>query len=621
MQAPDSAVPGDTADEIPEAVRLAKERMAKDAARAFVAWNAAYKSGTCTIDNVFFWSNRLLAAELDVARTRDEQIAAAEANLARTQEIQKQVAMLYTAGSKGGEATAMSAADYHVAEAERKLAEVVWAPEAGVAPADADKREQARLGRRIVQLEERLAKLTSQADEIKERLKSDPSPDGTAKWKLERDQKSFEAQQDSLKTLMNLYRQKLKSLEASKQLRVPAPVPTPRATAPPPVSPLPTLPTVAPAPTVPQPVPPLAPNAPADLGAALWNQPLRVNVGPKTYAINDPELVPALRAALAGDDNDAQRGAIIISTIQVSPNLAGGERVGPFAELAPELIALMGGADVGLRELAQYALLCMRSKIEDTLQEAAKSENSEIAQRAKKLLAQSEPAATSTPISPTIFGAPVAIQPEPAATVPKPSPPSPAPRLRDVLTRGPYGGYAPQATPSNPYAPRVAAPVTVPSPEATRAPPTYAQPSVAVYPPALPSSPAPTYQGRTFDQWRQTLETQLDPVSRGPALAALGEFAANGYGTQVAKTIMELMQGYSCWPADVATAGQPNVAQLAQQAMKRVPPSELLPVLLKALSGNVPQPLPQGLPRSVGVKPRRRCRSNTQGIRTSGCLR
>jgi hypothetical protein len=105
------------------AVRAAELKMAETARKAFEATSAAYQSGTTTLDPLVAWSTRLLAAELAIAKTRDEQVTAARANLERLQGIHKGISALYTSGSRGGEAEKMETINYYVADAERRLAE------------------------------------------------------------------------------------------------------------------------------------------------------------------------------------------------------------------------------------------------------------------------------------------------------------------------------------------------------------------------------------------------------------------------------------------------------------------------------------------------------------------
>jgi hypothetical protein len=105
-------------------VRAAELKMVEAAKKAFEATLSAYLSGTTTLDPLVAWSTRWLAAELVLAKTRDEQVAAARANLERLQSIHRGIAALYTSGSRGGESQQMETINYYVADAERRLAEI-----------------------------------------------------------------------------------------------------------------------------------------------------------------------------------------------------------------------------------------------------------------------------------------------------------------------------------------------------------------------------------------------------------------------------------------------------------------------------------------------------------------
>jgi beta-lactamase regulating signal transducer with metallopeptidase domain len=108
----------------PMTVRAAELKMVEAAKKAFEATLSAYLSGTTTLDPLVAWSTRWLAAELVLAKTRDDQVAAARANLERLQSIHRGIAALYTSGSRGGESQQMETINYYVADAERRLAEI-----------------------------------------------------------------------------------------------------------------------------------------------------------------------------------------------------------------------------------------------------------------------------------------------------------------------------------------------------------------------------------------------------------------------------------------------------------------------------------------------------------------
>ncbi|HLJ10478.1 MAG TPA: HEAT repeat domain-containing protein [Planctomycetaceae bacterium] len=68
-------------------------------------------------------------------------------------------------------------------------------------------------------------------------------------------------------------------------------------------------------------------------------------------------------------------------------------------------------------------------------------------------------------------------------------------------------------------------------------------------------NPALRYGGKSFDEWRQVLVTDLDPETRVKALMALGTFGANGYSEKAAAAI-----------ADALKSDDPQANQFAVQA-------------------------------------------------------
>jgi beta-lactamase regulating signal transducer with metallopeptidase domain/HEAT repeat protein len=88
-----------------------------------------------------------------------------------------------------------------------------------------------------------------------------------------------------------------------------------------------------------------------------------------------------------------------------------------------------------------------------------------------------------------------------------------------------------------------------------------------------------TYGGKTFDQWRDILQTELKPELRIEALNALGAFGQHGYGPEAATAIVDLMSSY-----DVTTQDQQDfkVIRAACQVLGKIG-SAALPVLLKEM--------------------------------------
>ena len=428
---------------------------------------------------------------------------------------------------------------------------------------------------KIAHLEGKLNALTTQFAVIQKRIESSEELDFSTRWNLEVEQRNLQAQVDSLKTLLSLYRQKVESLKHTRGHPSRPGTSPPESVTAPPENKSAAAPTVVPLPAAaPQQVPSFSLSPLAISGAVPANQAVQVRVGDEVYAIDSPQLVPALRTALAGDDEQARRVAIIAATIHVSPGFGSGREVGPFSELAPELIGLLGHVDLGTRELAQYALLCMRSKVEDALQVARDSSNPEIAKRVQKLLAQTEPVPTVMAMNQPVIANPVAL---PSANQPASGAPGPTP----------YSPYTPANSPTS-----VAPPSAMP----------------------VPPNPAPTYQDRTFEQWQQILETELDPESRLDALQAMRQFAANGFAEQVVTLVTEKIGSRSLTIWDDDEIENPDAEQMEQvmvaaiQAIRGGPVEDVVPLLAEyAKTGSKSERIfalcafPPTLPESMSV--------------------
>jgi beta-lactamase regulating signal transducer with metallopeptidase domain len=109
---------------VPEGGRAAERKMAESAKLAYEGTLAAYFAQNAPLDSVIAWSNRWLNAELAIASTRAAQISAARAHLARMRERQLAANQLAKLQSRGGESWVVATADYYVADAERRLAEI-----------------------------------------------------------------------------------------------------------------------------------------------------------------------------------------------------------------------------------------------------------------------------------------------------------------------------------------------------------------------------------------------------------------------------------------------------------------------------------------------------------------
>ncbi len=96
------------------------------------------------------------------------------------------------------------------------------------------------------------------------------------------------------------------------------------------------------------------------------------------------------------------------------------------------------------------------------------------------------------------------------------------------------------------------------------------------------------FDGRTFDQWREELLTELKPERRTDAILAFRAFAANGYGRDAAQAIVDVMRGHDVWNTDVTPEGKLN--ETAVEAFGTIDRADAVPVLIEALkSGNANQ--------------------------------
>ncbi|WP_425396628.1 M56 family metallopeptidase [Aeoliella sp.] len=67
---------------------------------------------------------------------------------------------------------------------------------------------------------------------------------------------------------------------------------------------------------------------------------------------------------------------------------------------------------------------------------------------------------------------------------------------------------------------------------------------VPATPPSKPSQPKLLYDGKTFDQWRESFETELKVENRAEAIKALRAFGRAGYAKEAAETILEVAEEY-----------------------------------------------------------------------------
>lgn len=81
---------------------------------------------------------------------------------------------------------------------------------------------------------------------------------------------------------------------------------------------------------------------------------------------------------------------------------------------------------------------------------------------------------------------------------------------------------------------------------------------------AKPKREALRYGGKSFDQWRVEMETELKPEVRADAMTALAAFGANGYGAEATRTIVDLMAGYEL------NSGFPKDKQVVEAALQAI---------------------------------------------------
>jgi RNA polymerase sigma factor (sigma-70 family) len=68
--------------------------------------------------------------------------------------------------------------------------------------------------------------------------------------------------------------------------------------------------------------------------------------------------------------------------------------------------------------------------------------------------------------------------------------------------------------------------------------------------PHRPAREALRYGGKSFEEWRNVLLTELKPESRAEALKAMGTFGANGYPREAAAAVVQVLRGYDPPPGD-----------------------------------------------------------------------
>jgi HEAT repeat protein/beta-lactamase regulating signal transducer with metallopeptidase domain len=109
--------------------------------------------------------------------------------------------------------------------------------------------------------------------------------------------------------------------------------------------------------------------------------------------------------------------------------------------------------------------------------------------------------------------------------------------------------------------------------------PAPAEPPAAQDPkPAAPPVPKAdlTYGGKSFEQWRTELVTELKPEVRIEGIKALSAFGANGYEAEAAQAILDIMKGY-----DVTLRNQDDdrVIAAALEAVRKIGPAAQAPLV------------------------------------------
>jgi hypothetical protein len=109
--------PGDT--ELDRAAIL--QNKVDAAASALRATEAAEAAGQASNEEIYAWSVRLRASEIQAARDNNTALKASTDHLERMRNLHARVKALHGAGSKGGEETKFQASKFYVAEAELML--------------------------------------------------------------------------------------------------------------------------------------------------------------------------------------------------------------------------------------------------------------------------------------------------------------------------------------------------------------------------------------------------------------------------------------------------------------------------------------------------------------------
>jgi hypothetical protein len=108
---------------------------------------------------------------------------------------------------------------------------------------------------------------------------------------------------------------------------------------------------------------------------------------------------------------------------------------------------------------------------------------------------------------------------------------------------------------------------------------------------SVPGSLKPLlFQGKTFEQWVEQLQTELDPLIRAEAFRALAMFGANGRGKEAAEVIIDAVKGISFEYPPGEDAPFENMKNDAVRAFTssgaRIPFEDSLPILMERYAGD-----------------------------------
>ncbi len=94
-----------------------------------------------------------------------------------------------------------------------------------------------------------------------------------------------------------------------------------------------------------------------------------------------------------------------------------------------------------------------------------------------------------------------------------------------------------------------------------------------------------TFQGKTFEDWKWELQTELDPKCRTEAIRAMAAFGAHGRGQEVMKIIAGMAKRYNFSTIDGSDFGKLKQAAIDAICLQEpaIPQEDSLPTLLRLL--------------------------------------